>query len=186
MKNALVVFAIVLLALSAGAAESKHMPVYIGAGFSVPTGDAGDGWNVGFHGQVGFGIAAGPRIEIIPTVGYHTFALDKQGTTVSGGGLSVLMFGGDCKISFVDARQKTAPYILGGLGVGNAKISDVTIPGYGTLSGDSETKVYFNFGAGVDIGTASSTAFFVQGRFVSVSTSGSAITYIPLTVGLRF
>jgi opacity protein-like surface antigen len=187
LKKAIVALAVLLLTMPAGTTESKKTHVYIGAGLGIPTGNAGDGWNLGIHGQAGFGIAAGPHIEIIPTIGYHIFSLDKHGAWVIGGGLSVLMVGGDCKIFFVDAGKKIVPFIVGGLGAGIAKIDDLNTSGFGSLAGDNETKVYYNIGAGLDIKTSTSVAVsFIQVRFVSVMTSGSATTFIPITVGLRF
>lgn len=186
MKKFLVLVAILLLALSAGAKEAKHARVYVGAGLGVPTGDAGDGWNTGFHGQVGLGFSAGPRLEIIPRLGYHSFSLDDQGLGISGGGLSVFMVGADAKLAFADAPKRTIPYAFGGLGLANASFGDMTIPGFGTVPGDSETKLYINVGGGLDFNNSSKTPFFAEARLVSVSTSGSSITYIPLTFGMRF
>lgn len=176
---------VLALAISVTAAEKKNH-FYLGAGVGIPTGDAGDGWKMGFHGQGGLGFQASPTVEVIPVVAYHTFGLDDQGSGATGGTLNILMFGGDVKLGFGKEGSKTSPFVFGGAGMGNAKITDVTIPGFGTIKGDSETKVYFNFGGGLDIVSSDAMSFFVKASFVSVATSGSAVTYIPFTAGVRF
>jgi hypothetical protein len=77
----------------------------------------------------------------------------------------------------------TAPariLISGGVGMYNVKIDA------GGVSG-SETKVGFGGGAAVafKMGTGS-TRLVLGTRFTSVSTSGSSITFLPITVGLTF
>ena len=185
MKQVLAVLAVMLLALPA-AAQHQNNHFYVGAGLSSPTGSAGDGWNMGFHLQGGYGIPVSPQVEIVPAIGYHTFGFDDQGTSASGGGLSVLMLGADAKVAFSQTHQKTSPFFLGGLGIGSAHISDLTIPGAGTVPGDSETKLYFNIGAGLDIQSSPTMAIVVEARYINVATSGSSISFLPITVGLRF
>lgn len=73
-----------------------------------------------------------------------------------------------------DRAASLRPYILGGLGFSNAD-----------LGGASETKLTFGAGGGVlfSIGTMHA---FVEGRYMSVQTSGSSITFLPITFGLLF
>ncbi|HMA44100.1 MAG TPA: hypothetical protein VKO86_08795, partial [Gemmatimonadales bacterium] len=72
------------------------------------------------------------------------------------------------------------PYILGGVGYYNVKISA------GGVSA-SESKVGFGGGAGLafKVGTGD-TRLFVEGKFVSVSTSGNSTTFLPIRAGIRF
>lgn len=176
-------------AVQPGGREERTVNLYLGTGLAIPTGNAGKGWNLGFHGEFGVGFIAVPHVEIVPTMAYHIFSLDKQGSTARGGTLSVLTVGGDLKISFGGKYQQTRPFLFAGAGLGNASVDAVTVPAwYGsrTASGASETKMYFDLGAGVDIESSLTTAVNLRMKFVNVSTSGSAITYIPLSVGLRF
>ena len=70
------------------------------------------------------------------------------------------------------------PYVLGGVGYYNVKES---------VTSSSESKVGFGFGAGVAFKMgAGSTRLFVEGKWTTVSTTGSSISFIPIRVGLRF
>jgi hypothetical protein len=51
--------------------------------------------------------------------------------------------------------------------------------------GGSETKLAFGAGGGIlfSIGTMHA---FLEGRYMSVQTSGSSLTFLPVTLGLMF
>jgi hypothetical protein len=187
MKVTVVLCTLLVLAVSVGATDRRKVDVYIGWGVTIPTGDAGDRWKVGFHGRGGVGLPIGPGLQLIPTTEYHSLSLDKQGLGATGGALSVFMLGVNGKISFSLERQKTTPYMIGGLGMGITKIASAMWPGYlGPNAGRSESKVYFDFGWGVDVYAGESSSIFVELRYVSVSTSRFAVTYLPFSVGMRF
>jgi hypothetical protein len=186
MKVTVVLCTVLVLAVSVGATELRKTNLYIGAGLGIPTGDANKGWNVGLHGRGGVGIPTGPNSQIMPMIEYHSFSMDKKDTNASGGTLSVLMLGLNGKIFFTAERQKTSPYVIGGIGLGIATIGDRVSPGFTGFWGDEETKVYFNFGAGVDFSSKRTSAVFIEARYVTVSTSGWAVTYVPISLGIKF
>ncbi len=161
---------------------AKPMSFYLGGGLSVPTGDLGDGWKLGFHGlgRVGFNVA--PKLDILAGIDYHTFSVDDQGVSgVSGGAISTINFVGDLKVNLGAPGMSTNPFVLGGVGLAIASISDLTIAGLGTFSFDSESKMFVEVGGGVEF-----NKFFVQGRYVNIFTEGSSISYLPITVGVKF
>jgi opacity protein-like surface antigen len=96
------------------------------------------------------------------------------------------VFGAEMRYEFPMTNSSLSPYLLGGLGMGNVKIGDLDIPGYGTVPGASETKIAFNFGAGFGIKAGEAMSIFVEGRFLSVLTEGESMSFIPLTAGIRF
>ena len=188
MKKVLWTVTIVLiLALAASAQDAeKKVNLYLGAGASLPMGDLGDRWNFGLHGAGAVGFVVAPGFQILGKVEYHTFGIDDQGLSgVDGGSFNAFMFGGAGRYNFPMENSKFSPFITGGIGMANAKISDLTI-GTLTIEGDSDTKVYFEVGAGFDIGAGETMSIFFQGRYVSIQLEGSAASFIPFTVGLKF
>jgi hypothetical protein len=47
------------------------------------------------------------------------------------------------------------------------------------------TKFSYNCGAGIESGLSSFT-LFLEARYISVSTEGSATQFVPVTLGLKF
>lgn len=194
MKRVVLTIAMIL-ALTVGVAAqddaTKMWNFYLGAGAALPTGDLGDGWNLGLHGTGAFGYVVGPGFQILGKIEYHTFGIDDGGLSgVDGGSFNALMFGGAARYNFPTENSKISPFILGGLGIASATISDLTVDdpilGPMTFKFESETKLYIEVGAGLDIASGETMSFFVQGRYVSIQTEGSAAAYIPFTFGLKF
>lgn len=183
---------VLILALAASAQDAeKKVNLYLGAGASLPMGDLGDGWNFGLHGAGAVGFVVAPGFQILGKLEYHTFGIDDQGASgVDGGSFNALMFGGAGRYNFPTENSKISPFILGGLGMASATISDLTVedPILGTITFEfeSETKLYFEVGAGLDIAAGETMSIFIQGRYVSIQTEGSAAAFIPFTVGLKF
>lgn len=165
---------VLALALSTAAAEKKNH-FYLGAGVALPNGDFGDAFKMGLHAEGGYGFLVSPKFEVVPTVAFHTFSFDDQGTGFSGDALNIIMFGGNAKLNFGTEGKKTNPFVYGGLGMANGK--------YG---GASSTDLYFTAGGGLDIVSSEAMSFFVKASFVSVSSEGSSTTYLPITFGVKF
>jgi hypothetical protein len=101
---------------------------------------------------------------------YSTTAHDgvSGNTSILGGTASALYH--------FSAPQATArPYVLGGLGIFNFD------PG----AASSQTKIGYALGGGVTFDLGGLNAF-AEARFVSIQTSGSSATLVPVTVGLMF
>lgn len=189
---------LVMSAVSMAQVGTPGSPVswYAGGFLSLPTSPEGfsEGWKLGFHGMGGAGFNVAPKIQMIGKVEYHKFGADGEsfGPGVEGGSFNALMFGVDGKFNLGVPAAPMKPYVLGGLGIASMKFSEfetsdtalATSLNQGT--GESQSKVYFNFGGGLEFGMGPKTSWFVQARYVSVATEGSATTYIPLTLGLKF
>lgn len=180
------VLAVLSLAGVAGLSAQEGLRIGIGGGAQLPTGDYGKadkmGWLIG--GDVTYWLTGAP-VGIRADVQYaQTSHKDQGGVAIDGnskviGGLAEVVY------AFGTSAEQLRPYVLGGVGYYNVKVK-ATVPGVGTFDG-SESKVGFGGGAGVafKVGTGS-TRFFIEGKFVSVSTSGSSTTFFPLRAGLRF
>ena len=165
------------LALAVPAQAQARGYVGLGGGLSIPMGDFGDNYKMGWLGQVVAGITGpngmlGGRIDGM----YIRHSLD--GTV--DGSTAMLGANGDLVVSPGSADAKIRPYLLGGIGFFNVK-SEV-----GTQEGEGVTKFAYNLGAGLRFGGSGRMSFFVEGRYLSIQTEGSSTGLIPIAVGVRW
>ena len=169
LTAAMMVGTIAVLVAGSATAQARGY-VQLGAGLAIPVGDyKDDGAKTGFIGQVAGGITSG-----------------MIGGRISGSYIRNGYEGFDVHTRFVGAMAdlvvspktsgKAAPYVLAGAGFQNGKTS-------GGIS-NGETKFAWNAGAGVGV-RAGGIGLFLEGRFLSVRTSGASTNLIPITVGVR-
>jgi opacity protein-like surface antigen len=175
-----VAFSLVALLSIAGAGSLSAQGVRfgIGGGLLMPMGNYKDadklGWLVG--GDATYWMMNAP-VGIRADVQYSQTS-EKSGVTAHTtkiiGGLAEVVYAFGLKAAPV------RPYILGGVGYYNVKVSV-------TGASASESKIGFGGGAGLafKMGTGG-TRFFVEAKYVSVATSGSSIPFLPIRVGFRF
>ena len=178
MKNARILGAaigLLALALSASDVQAQRRTSFgIAAGATVPTGDLGDGTDLGFHvlGTIGVGGTAGQPVG---------FRLDGMFNSLGAKGsgdadLRILTLNGNVVFSF-PGQSSVTPYILGGAGIYNANID---------VSGvDSETDLGLNAGVGARF-ALSGFSTFAELRFHNVFADPDSYTFIPLTFGITF
>lgn len=178
-RVALTLVALISIA-GAGSLSAQGVRFGIGGGLVMPTGDYKTADKMGF--LVGadatywlMGAPVGIRVEGQYSQTSHKNGVDGNSKIIGGMGEIVYAFGTD--------KEQVRPYILGGIGLFNVK---VTSPSFGIDT--SVTKVGFGGGAGLAFKLgAGGTRFFVEGKFVSVSTGGgSNTTFIPIRAGFRF
>lgn len=164
-----------LCAVAVRPATAQNIRWGVGAGLLMPMGDYKDFDKLGFTGGLGGTYTLPGGVGIRADVSYGT-TKEKSGVTPH----STKIIGGMASVVYAFGAAGPKPYIMGGLGLYNVKF-DVS----GTSA--SETKVSFGFGAGVSLpmGTGGSR-LFAETRYTSVSTSGSATTFLPLVVGVSF
>ena len=203
MKRVLIVVAALLALSTMVTAQSQVKPVvYVGGGLALPLSPEGfsDGWKMGYGFGGGVGIQLDPSMELIGKVFYNTFPLDDDkllegttGITVDGGDFQFLEFGADFKYILManapDAKFK--PFLIGGLGMTNIKVSDFTIAGDGESVmfpfGDySETKFSLGAGAGFDYMFSPKAGVWLEARVHVVMTEGDSFTYLPVRAGVKF
>jgi hypothetical protein len=162
---------IALGSIAASSAAAQRPRISVGVGGVKPSGDYGAFDNMGWNllGAVEVGLPKSPlavRVDFI------------YGQTSHQGG-----FAGTTKLSGVSADAVYhigAPmvpvklYVLAGAGYYRVGIDDV-----------SETKPAFNAGTGVSLGLGPMKVFG-EARFITVRTSGSAVNFFPVNVGITF
>lgn len=146
----------------------------IGLGATMPQGDFGDAFKMGFHamGAATFGLTGAP-IGIRADAVYNINKCDIAGC----GNITsnLLTVSGDAVYSFPGVGVK--PYLLGGVTWGRASLGGSDAP-----SGlDAETDFGFNLGGGVDFGMGGMMAF-AEARYFTVGDAD----FLPITVGVRF
>jgi len=172
----LVLLAVMALAIVASPASAQNIRWGVGAGLLMPMGDYGDFDKMGFTGGLGGTYTLPGGVGIRADLTYGTTS-EKSGI----GDHSTKIMGGMASVVYAFGAAGPKPYITGGLGLSNVK---VTAPGSPDFS---ETKVAFGFGAGVSLpmGTGGSR-LFAETRYTSVSTTGSSTTFLPIVVGISF
>ena len=169
MKRSLVL----VLALVFGASVlSAQMKFGVAGGVTLPQSDFKDAANTGWEGMGLIQFATGPvDIRVDATYGMNAFS-DALKSIVGSGNFK--LFGGNADVVYNFKMEGTIkPYVLGGVGYYNIG-SDVS-------GSTSESKFAWNAGAGINF-----NMLFVEARYLSVATSGSATTFIPIDIGLKF
>jgi outer membrane protein with beta-barrel domain len=176
MKRVMGVVAVALL-LGATTSAAQGVRVGLGAGLLLPMGDYKTADKTGWIAGVDVtdwlaGGAIGIRVE-----GSYSQTSHKAGIS---GNSKIIGGMADVVYAFGTSAASMRPYVLGGIGFYNVKFT-------GTGSSVSESKVGFGGGAGVafKLGTGGSRVF-VEGKYVSVSTTGSSTTFLPVRAGIRF
>jgi hypothetical protein len=90
------------------------------------------------------------------------------------GNTSILGATASALYHFSAPQADARPYILGGLGIYNFD-----------AGAGSETKIGYALGGGVTF-TLGGLNAFAEARYVSIQTSGSSATLVPVTIGLMF
>ena len=162
------------------AAQTPSARFGLGGGVTIPVGTYKDSDKIGWHGMglVQIGVPRSPVDIRVDGVYSHTSHDTTKvgvpsGTTKLYGGLASVVYNVGPKALMARA------YVLGGVGVYHLK-QDLG----GGLTGDA-TKFAFGGGGGVSFSLAAVHGF-VEARWVSVRTTGSALSFFPVSAGLMF
>ena len=158
--------------LAASAASAQHVRVSLGGGGVVPTGDYSSVDKAGWHalGAIEVGLPGSPvaiRGDVMYGETGHDVTLITGGTKLSGGTADVVYRLGAPALP-------VHLYFLAGVGYYNVDVS-----------GTSEGKMAFGGGTGISLGMGPAH-LFAEGRYMSIETSGSALTFLPVTLGMTF
>jgi hypothetical protein len=142
----------------------------VGGGVILPMGNYGDFDKAGWHvmGLIQLPIAQSPiHLRFDALYGATSHKGGGSGSTKLTGGTADLLY------HLGDRRSSVRPYVMGGLGFFN--VSD----------GSSTTKFAFGLGGGILFGVGTMHAF-LETRYMSIQTSGSSLTFLPISLGVMF
>jgi hypothetical protein len=172
--------------LTAPALRAQGAEFALGGGVGFPLGSFDDQAKIGWHGlaAVSF-VPNGWPVGIQVDGSYQQFSLDDNAFTgFSGLKRRLIMGTGNVVFKFKTSEESTfRPYLIGGGGVYNTKITGADDPG--DVLGGGTTKFGLNAGAGFDF-KAGSAGLFIEGRFHDVFVEGEDLKFIPITLGIRF
>ena len=162
----------------AGSLSAQGVRFGVGGGLLLPMGDYKNGDKMGFLvGADGTYWLTGNQIGIRVDASYSQTS-EKSGVTPH----KTKMIGGMGEIvyAFMTSADQIRPYVFGGAGMFNIKLS--------AAGGDtSTTKFGFGGGAGLAFKVgAGSTRVFVEGRYTSVKAYGTTLPFLGVKAGLRF
>lgn len=171
--------------LGAPALRAQGAEFSLGGGVGVPLGTFDDNANIGWHGLAAISfVPNGWPVGIQIDGSYQQFSLDDD-VVVGFSGLKnrLLMGTGNIVFKFKSSEESTfRPYLIGGGGVYNSKITGSDDPDDVLPGGTTDFGV--NVGAGFDF-KAGSAGLFVEGRFHDIMQDGEDTKFIPITVGIR-
>jgi len=179
----------VAMLLSPPALRAQGAEFALGGGVGVPLSDFDDDAKLGWHGlaAVSF-VPEGWPVGIQVDGSYQQFALEDDRFIGFGNDLKTRLIMGTANIVFkfkTSEDSRFRPYLIGGGGVYNSKITGADDPE--DVLGGGETDFGINAGAGFDF-KAGQVGLFIEGRFHNVFTGGegSDLRFIPITLGVRF
>ena len=173
--------------LSAPAVRAQGAEFALGGGVGVPLGDFDDASKLGWHGLAAISfVPEGWPVGIQFDGSYQQFSLDDAAAPAGFSDLKTRLIQGTGNVvfKFKSSEESTfRPYLLGGVGVYNSKVTGQDDPG--DVLGGGTTDFGLNAGAGFDF-KAGGAGLFIEGRFHNVMTDGSDLQFIPITLGIRF
>ena len=184
ISKGIAAFAVGML-LYAPALRAQGAEFSLGGGIGIPLDTFDDEAKLGWHGLAGISfVPNGWPVGIQIDGSYQQFSLDDAAFPGFSGLKNRLIMGtGNIVFKFKTSEESTfRPYLIGGGGVYNSKITGSDDPS-DVLPG-GETKFGINAGAGFDF-KAGGAGLFIEGRFHSVFTEGPNLKFIPITVGIR-
>lgn len=176
-RMVLAVFALMCLA-GVGSLSAQEFRYGVSGGLLIPMSDYKNGDKAGFLvGVDGTYWLTGNQVGIRLDASYSTTS-EKSGVVAH----KTKMLGGMAEIvyAFMTPADPVRPYILGGAGLFNVKLS---AGGADT----SETKFGFGGGAGLAFKLgAGTTRLFVEGRYTSVKAFDVTLPFLGVKAGIRF
>jgi outer membrane protein with beta-barrel domain len=170
IAKSLIVSALVLGVAAVPA--SAQIKWQAGLGLTMPNGDFGDAFKMGFHGMgaATFPLTNAP-VSIRADLGYHINSADSDFDVSS----NILTLSGDAVYTF-KGTGAAKWYALGGLTWGRASLGGDDAPDV-----DADTDFGINLGGGANFALGG-TQVFAEARYFTVGDAD----FIPITFGIRF
>ena len=192
---------IILIAFGVSASAQVPTPfsLYAGGAISLPQSPDAfkDGFKNGFHGMVGLGWKLMPNLQAVGKIEMHSFGVDFEQTglataypTLTGGTNRIWMFGVDGRFSLGLPAAPLKPFALAGIGLAKIDQTDFSgdplATGLNALIPASQSKMYWNVGAGFEFKGTPLFGLFAQVRYVSIAMEDESQNFIPITIGFKF
>jgi hypothetical protein len=157
-------------ALRAQSQPTEGIRFGFGAGPTLPIGNYGD------FDKMGYNVTGVLQMPISQSAWHLRIDVQYSQTSHDGAPGNTTLFGTtvDGLLHLGGRAASARPYILGGLGLYNVD-----------AGGGNQAKLAFGFGGGFLFGMSGLNAF-VEARYMSVQTSGSSLSFVPITFGLMF
>jgi opacity protein-like surface antigen len=173
----------IVLGIGATRAHAQSLTFGVGGGATIPTGDFKNVSKLGWHGlaDVGYAMSSGLGLRGEFFYGQNS---TKSGICPSNVTCRTKLGGGLASVTYdIKTSSGVQPYLLGGVGAFNVKAAASS---GGVSASASETKIAFGGGGGFKFKAGSDSHIFIEGRYISVSTSGGHTGFIPVTIGISF
>lgn len=172
-----IAFAVVALACLAGAGSLSAQGVRfgVGGGLLMPMGDYNTADKPGFIFGAGVVFPVGTAPVAVRVEGSYS-----QTSHDGIDGKSKIMGGMASLVYSFKAGGSVTPYVLGGVGFYNLK---VTVPSFAVDT--SVSKIGFGGGAGLRF-PMGSASLFVEARYMNIATSGGSTAFMPIIAGVSF
>lgn len=154
---------------------SRTVSLGVSGGLALPTGDFGEGLSSGYSvaGHVFLKPAAIQSLRFRGDVSYDRWDIENTDASFrSLAGVANALFEVPAQ-----ANATVRPYLLGGVGIFNGKVS-------GTNS-ESDTNLGVQLGGGLTF-QLSGFSTFLEAKYVNVFADGDNANWIPITFGVRF
>lgn len=192
---------VVLFLLSGGGVSAKAI-LYVGGGASVPVAPDlfKDLWGVGYNVGGGIGFTLRKGLVLHPSVEYASHPLDEDaflanigasnipGVSVRGVSVNTLHVHANLRAKLTDRRM--SPYVLAGAGLIHLSASDITatVGGQAVTQAftETETKLGFGLGAGLDVPLSERTGLFVEMKWLIGLTEVNRTQTLLLRAGLAY
>jgi opacity protein-like surface antigen len=180
----------VLLVSCTGSFAQNPVPIsiYAGGGISFPLepdANFASESNSGYNVSVTLGYKVLPMLEFQARVEHTRFGNDVPGE-IEDYDWRMTLIGGAVKAGLAAPRMKYRPYVLAGFGAGISKRNEGLVGTIITYPGVAErTDTYYDVGGGIEVPLTSMVTLFAQGRYVYINAQPEAISYLPLTVGIK-
>jgi opacity protein-like surface antigen len=182
------------LTFGVGPLQAQANPIAFGivAGASIPVGDFSDGAGVGWHAG-GLFEWRGPDLPvgIRGDAVYHRFGSKDVGGVSSDATASIIAGTLNAVLGMPMQGSTAQPYLIGGVGVYNERVSCDNCGGSSVTISDSQTKFGLNAGAGFSFPLSGFTSI-IEARFHIIFDKDSDVQgdsntlFIPISVGLLF
>jgi hypothetical protein len=212
MRLVMIVSLVLVVLISAATVlggETKPA-IYLGGGMSMPSSPStfSDYWKTGYGGLVSVAFGTQKGVEVAFTFGYTQFPINSDkiiayaedmlgetvpaDATIDGFDTKALEILADVKYIFgaAEGGKPFGPFVLASAGMTNLSFSDGTVTGDGEtrtadMSDISSTKLTAGVGAGFQYMFKPKTGFWVDARYMMITTEGETTSHIPIRAGIK-